>query len=209
MNCPKCHAENKPNAKFCTECGIALNAPAAVELHDVDEFAMEKTPPPRVVEELDLAPELPKAPARAVPQGPPRVDLDAEPELDGEKTKDGKKVKKPLPERPRDYNRESKGMLIAGGVAFVALCFIGGYVGLAGLIAAVFGALAMLESLKVDEFYKAGDYEGAETASLSARRYLKIGIIAAVVALFVTVAIAVVMFVFAKISNVVAPKTDF
>ena len=169
---------------------------------------MEKTPPPRVVEEFELAPEGPKTPARAVPQGPGRVDLDAEPDAPGEKTKDGKKIKKALPERPRDYNKESKVMLGAGGVAFVGLCFVGGYIGLAGLIAAVFGSLALLESLKVDEYYKAGDYEGAETASLSARRYIKIGIVAAVVALILTVAISIVLFVFAKISNVVAPKTD-
>ncbi|MEI6236023.1 MAG: CD225/dispanin family protein [Planctomycetota bacterium] len=201
MKCPICNAENTPGTDACSFCGTALKPAAAA--HADDDF--------------ELQPVVEKPNARENQQGPPRIDLDAEavghdvPPKKGEK----KKSDKPAPERPKDYKKEAKILMASMGALLLVPIFFclfsipdfcgRGFPNILGLIA---GALAMLESLKVDEFYKAGDYEGAEKASVDAQRWIKIGVIAALVSLVLLGVIQVIWYVVSKMQTVVAPKTD-
>lgn len=201
MICKQCHAENLEGAEKCAKCGAPLSA--------------APVPPTRVEDEFELQPEAHKAPERQTLQGPATIDLDKLGEEEDDKEKPdaaGKKPKKEIPERPKDYKRESQILMAVMGALMilpVAFCF-GDYCGhgFPNVVGLIFGGLALLESMKVDEFHKAGDYEGAEKAAQDARNYIKIGVIAAIAALVIVVGIQIAMLVLQKMSNVVSPRTN-
>ena len=204
MTCTQCHAENVRGAQKCAECGAPLAA-YAPQVSSDDEFELQPVEA-KPVREQNI-------------QGPPRIDLD---NLDAEEeAKKGtlatgeKKPKKAIPERPEDYKQQSKMvMIVLAASLLLPLSFnLFGQVdycghGLPNIIGMIFGGLAMLESMKVDEFYKAADYEGALKASLDAKRWIKIAWIAAIVAFVFVISIQVVWLVMHALTNVVAPKMD-
>ena len=197
MICKQCHAENPEGAEKCAKCGSPLSAEAA-----------------RSEDEFELQPEAHKAPERQTLQGPATIDLDKLGEEEDDKDESetpGKKPKKKIPERPKDYKRESQilmAVMAALMILPVAFCF-GDYCGhgFPNIVGLIFGGLALLEAMKVDELYTAGDYEGADKAAHDAHKYIKIGVIAAIVSLVIVVGIQVAMLVLKKMSNVISPNT--
>ncbi len=69
----------------------------------------------------------------------------------------------------------------------LAIVFCGSILGLPAIVGFIFGLLAFLEASKVEEFYAAEEYPSAEKASVDAGRLIKIGVIAAMVTLVLSV----------------------